>query len=91
MLDLVLVGLIVFAIGMAPPGGPPGSTGDRGQSTVFVEAKAEVGAEVEAASAVASEDVAGPTTEPAVAPTPRSAIPAIAPNLPRTAMRGPSQ
>ncbi|MEV8341275.1 hypothetical protein [Streptomyces niveus] len=77
VLDLALVGLIVFAIGMDPPGGPPGPTGVRGQSAP---------AAAEAASAIAPEEATGLTDEHAVTARARSAIPAITPNLPRVAM-----
>ncbi|MGW8672420.1 hypothetical protein [Streptomyces niveus] len=76
VLDLVLVGLIVFATGMDPPGGPPGPTGVRGQSAPAAEA----------ASAIAPEEAKGLTDEHAVTASARSAIPAITPNLPRVAM-----
>ncbi|MFE4494393.1 hypothetical protein ACFRKD_18305 [Streptomyces niveus] len=80
VLDLVLVGLIVFAIGMDPPGGPPGPAGVRGQS-----APAPAPAP-EAASAVVPEEITGPADEHAVTARARTAIPAITPNLPRVAM-----
>ncbi|MGW1019327.1 hypothetical protein [Streptomyces niveus] len=78
VLDLVLVGLIVFAIGMDPPGGPPGPAGVRGQSA---PAPAP-----EAASAVVPEEITGPAGEHAVTARARTAIPVITPNLPRVAM-----